>query len=88
MTCSFLGSSVHVILQEKILEWVAISFSSGFSQPRDQTRVLHIAGRFFTILATKEASEGEKINRTEQIHQQQELDCLVPVMGPGPGRGG
>ena len=49
MDCSFLGSSVHVILQEKILEWVAIPFFRGSSQPRDQTSVLHIAGRFFTI---------------------------------------
>ena len=43
------GSSVHGILQVRILEWVAIPFSRGYSQPRDQTRVSHIAGRFFTI---------------------------------------
>ena len=35
--CSPPGSSVHVILQAKILERVAISFSRGSSQPRDQT---------------------------------------------------
>ena len=35
--CSLLGSSVHGISQEKILEWVAIPFSRGPSQPRDQT---------------------------------------------------
>ena len=33
------GSSVHGILQARILEWVAISFSRGSSQPKDQTQV-------------------------------------------------
>ena len=37
--CSLSGSSVHGILQARILEWVAISSSRGFSQPRDQTCV-------------------------------------------------
>ena len=39
MVCSPPGSSVHGILQVRILEWVAISFSRGSSQPRDQTQV-------------------------------------------------
>ena len=39
MDCSLPDSSVHRILQARILEWVAISFSRGFSQPRDQTQV-------------------------------------------------
>ena len=34
--CSLQGSSVHGILQARILEWVAISFSRGSSQPRDR----------------------------------------------------
>ena len=38
-----------VILQARILKWVAISFSKGSSQPRDQTQVSHIAGRLFTL---------------------------------------
>ena len=33
--CSLLGSSVHGILQARVLEWIAISFSRGSSQPRD-----------------------------------------------------
>ena len=37
MDCSPLASSVHVIFQARILEWVAISYSRGSSQPRDQT---------------------------------------------------
>ena len=39
MDCSLPGSSVHGISQSRILEWVAISFSSGSSQPRDWTHV-------------------------------------------------
>ena len=37
MNCSPSGSSVHGILQARIVEWVDISFSRGFSRPRDQT---------------------------------------------------
>ena len=48
MVCSLPGSSVHGILQARILEWVAISFSRGSSQSRNQTHVSCIAGRFFT----------------------------------------
>ena len=39
---------VHGILQDRILEWVAVSFSRGSSQPRDQIQVSHTAGGFFT----------------------------------------
>ena len=48
MHCSPPGSSVHGIPQARILEWVAISFSRGSPQPRDQTHQSCIAGRFFT----------------------------------------
>ena len=44
------GSSVHGILQARILEWVAMPFSRGSIQPRDGTQVSRIAGRFFIIL--------------------------------------
>ena len=47
--------TVHGILQARILEWVAFPFSSGSSQPGDLTQVFHIAGRFFTSWATREA---------------------------------
>ena len=43
MYCSLPGSSVHGILQAKILEWVAISFSRGSSQPRDWTCVSYVS---------------------------------------------
>ena len=49
------GSSAHGILQARILEWVAIPFFRGSSQPRDWNWVSCIAGRFFTLWATREA---------------------------------
>jgi len=52
MDCSPPGSSVHDIIQARTLEWVAIPFSRGSSQPRDRTQVSCIAGRFFTINTT------------------------------------
>ena len=48
------GSSVHGIFQARVLEWVAISFSRGSSQPRDRTQVSCTAGRCFT-------EESEKV---------------------------
>ena len=54
MDCSPSGSSVHGILQARILEWVTMPSSRGSSQPRDQTQVSHIAGRFCTVWATRE----------------------------------
>ena len=53
--CSLPGFSIHGIFQARVLEWVAISFSRGSSQSRDQTRVSCTAGRHFTIWATREA---------------------------------
>ena len=53
MDCSPPGSSVHGILQARILEWLAIPFSRGSSGPRDQTWVSCIAGRFFTVWAAR-----------------------------------
>ena len=53
MDCSLPGSSLHGILQARVLEWVAISFSTGSSQPRVQTRVSCIPGRRFNLWATR-----------------------------------
>ena len=55
--CNPMDYIVHGILQARILEWVAIPFSRGSSQPRDWMRVSGIAGRFFTSWATREAQE-------------------------------
>ena len=49
--------TVHGIHQARILEWVAIPFSRGSSQPRNWTQVSCIEGRFFTIWATREIQE-------------------------------
>ena len=52
--CSLPDSSVHGIFQAIVLEWIAISFSRGSSQPRDRTRVSRIVDRRFTVWATRE----------------------------------
>ena len=64
MDCS---SSVCRILQARIMEWVAIPFSRGSSQPRDQTQVSWIASRFFTIWATRKPNKLnlEKVEEPE-----------------------
>ena len=49
------GFSVHGILQEGMLEWVAMPSSRGSSQLRGRTQVSHIAGDFFTNWVTREA---------------------------------
>ena len=56
--CSPPGSSVHGILQARILEWVAIPFSRGSSWPRDRTQVSCIAGRPFNLWAIHTANLG------------------------------
>ena len=54
--------TVHGILQARILEWVAFPFSSGSSQPRNQTGVSCIAGRFFTELSGKPRYWAESLH--------------------------
>ena len=54
MDCNSSGTSVHGIIQARILEWVATSFSSESSKPRDWACVSCIAGGFFIIWATRE----------------------------------
>ena len=56
MDCSLPCSSVHGIFQAIVLEWIAISFSRGSSQPRDWTQVSYIVDRRFTLWATREVS--------------------------------
>ena len=54
--CSPPGSSVHGILQARILEGVAMAFYRGSSQPRDQTQVSHTAGGFLSATHDKRQS--------------------------------
>ena len=55
--CDSMDYTVCGILQARILEWLAFSFSRRSSQPRDQTQVSCIAGGFFTSQATREAQQ-------------------------------
>ena len=63
MDCSLPCSSVHGIFQARVLEWVAISFSRGSSQPRDQTWVSCIVVRCFTTWATRGVIVGNNVGR-------------------------
>ena len=74
MDCSPPGSSVHGILQGRILEWVAISFSRGPFQPRDQTWVSHTAGKI---------ELGEVVNHMEKTKrgESQVLGRLMRCLG-------
>ena len=83
--------SVHGILQARILEWVAIPFSRGFSWPRDRTQVSSIAGRFFTIWATRETNLLPPCSKAHYLLSefQEELSthfcfhlCLSPASFP------
>ena len=58
MDCNPPGSSVHRILQARILEWVTLSFSRGSSPPRDQTWISCFACRLFTVRATRKPLWG------------------------------
>ena len=64
------------LLQARILEWVAMPSSRGYSQPKDWTQVSHIAGGFFTIWATREA--------LEYIYRWGEWCEMKLKTGPGP----
>ena len=66
MDWSLLGSSVHGILQARILEWVAIPFSRGSSPPRDWTQVFCVAGRFFNCIR-HQGSPGIRLKFTLHI---------------------
>ena len=68
MVCSLPASSVHGIFQVRVLEWVAISLSRGSSRPRDWTRVSCIAGRHFTIWATREAQKRQRNKKSNGQH--------------------
>ena len=58
MSPGTMDHTVRSILQARTLEWVAFLFSRGSSQPREQTQVFCVAGRFFTSWATREDGGG------------------------------
>ena len=65
LNCSLTGSSVRGIFRARILEWVAISFCRESFWPRDPTQVSCIAGRFFTVWATRESYYTYKVKESE-----------------------
>ena len=67
MDCSPPGSSVHGILQARILEWVAMPSSRGSSPPRDQTCISCTAGEFFNHWATWEAQKEVMANKFSSV---------------------
>ena len=66
MGCRLPGSSVHGIFQAIVLEWIAISFSRGSSQPRDQSWVSWIVDRCFTVWTTREIPK--RLWTSETLH--------------------
>ena len=60
--------SVHGIFQARVLEWVAISFSRGSSQPRDRTQTFCIIGRHFTVWATREVLTWRRLLKCQHPH--------------------
>ena len=85
--CKLLGSSIHRILQARILEWVAISFSRGSSWPRAWTQVSCIAVRHFTIWATPVGSPAGSVGRMwlSGLEEHQDLPYAWPWVHPNPG---
>ena len=71
--CSPLGSSVHGILQARILEWIAISFSRGSSHPRDWTRV-SCTGRHWQADSLPAEPPGKP--RATRLQCEKFLNCL------------
>ena len=79
--CSPKDYIFHGIPQARIMEWVAIPFFKGSSQPRDQTQASHIAGGFFTIWDSREASymTWPHIQQILRNQQQQNLVALITM---------
>ena len=77
------GSSVHGILQARILKWVAISFSNRSSQPRDQIHVVRIAGSLYKLSRQGSLSDKESGCNAEDTGEA----GSVPGSGRSPGGG-
>ncbi|CAI9163930.1 unnamed protein product [Rangifer tarandus platyrhynchus] len=80
VNCSPPGSSVHGILQARILEWAATPSSRGSSPPGDQTQVCRTADRFFTPGPPRKPDNTGmgSLSLLQQIFPTQELhQCLL-----------
>ena len=80
MDCSLPGSSVHGIFQAIVLEWIAISFSRGSSQPRNRTRVSRIVDKRFTVWATREVQQSPHIIAVPWYHRLFNLHSFAMCM--------
>jgi len=81
--CNHLDYTVYGVLRARILEWVSVPFSRGSSQPRNQTKVSHIVGGFFTTLATREALFMSQFSQFSSVAQLcltlcDRMDCSMP----------
>jgi hypothetical protein len=81
MDCRPPGSSVHEILQAKVLRWVTMPSSSGSSQPRIEPTSLTspaLAGGFFTTSATREAHKigNHRLYYMEELLQRHKVNAL------------
>ena len=85
MKCIPPGFSVHGILQARILEWIAIPFSRGFSWPRDWTLVSCIAGRLVTTWATGTSCSSIELVQLEVLllGSQCSLSRTAAILGVG-----
>ena len=79
LDCSPPFSSIHGILQAGILDQVAMSFSRGSSRPRDGTQVSHIAGRFFTVWATRESLLRVESALKKDIEKSETFVCIIAI---------
>ena len=68
-------SSVHEISQARTLEWVAISFSRGSSQPRDQTCLLHWLG---SPQEEQEALQFSSVQSRSRVRLCDPMGCSTP----------
>ena len=75
MDCSLPGFSVHGILQARLLEWLAIPFSRGSSQPWDWTQTSCTEGSFYTIWTTREAQRLIRVNVYWAFPVRQRISC-------------
>ena len=75
--------TVHGILQARILEWVVFSFSRGSSQPRDQTQVSWIAGRFFTSWTTSSVQFSHSV-LSDSLRPHESQHARPPCPSPTP----
>ena len=81
--CSPPGSSVHGILQERILEWVAISFSRGSSQPRIKPGSPSLQADALPSEPPGEPHASKGMLKILQAELQQYVNCELPVVQAG-----